>query len=135
MTGLPGQVLEDADRSNVGEAAAYRAAGRFAQILHTGGIDLSEETKIQNYGKAPVERIIEIATPHLDSRTVRWAESIFDGGDPWHGLELVPAHVDFSPRNWLVEPGKRRSALGVIDCLPPGNPRGESMLTIEGWCF
>lgn len=33
--------------------------------------------------------------------------------DAWEGLEIVPLHCEFSPRNWLMFEGK--TLLGIID--------------------
>ena len=113
MTRLPGDILESVAVLPESEILAYRLAGRFASRLHSLKVDLSRESKVQDYSRPVLDRYLGLATGAVDDATLAWAESLFCAPGVWDGLALVPLHCDFSPRNWLV--GSGDFAIGIID--------------------
>ncbi len=113
LTELPGQIIEDSPPEPDDLRAAYRHAGRLARSLHDADIDLSNEPRNQLYAPDGVERHLAGSRTHLDSSTCDWAEAILTAPDAWDGLDIVPMHGDYSPRNWIIKGGD--PTLKVID--------------------
>ncbi|MDP6823033.1 MAG: aminoglycoside phosphotransferase family protein [Dehalococcoidia bacterium] len=113
LTELPGEIIEDSPPGAGELRAAYSHAGRLARSLHDADIDLSDEPREQVYTPDAVERHFAGSRTHLDPSTCDWAEAILTAPDAWDGLEIVPMHGDYSPRNWIIQGGD--PTLKVID--------------------
>ncbi|MBT3941401.1 MAG: aminoglycoside phosphotransferase family protein [Chloroflexi bacterium] len=116
LTELPGQILEDREGAptDISELrTAYKHAGRLARLLHDADIDLSREIRVQTYTLEEITRFMEPSRPYLDAATCDWAEEILTADGAWAGLDIVPMHGDYSPRNWIIERGD--PTLNVID--------------------
>ena len=113
ITGLPGLILEENSVESSARTKIFELAGAFAKSLHSSRIDLSSEPTFQTYTGEQLDRILLVAEPHIDSATLQWVDSLVRRSDAWEGLELVPTHCDFSPRNWLC--CDEDAPLGIID--------------------
>ena len=113
ITALPGLILEETPVESSARTQLFELAGKFANSLHSSGIDLSSELKLQIYTGEELDGYLLAAEPHIDGATLRWVDSIVRRSDAWEGLAIVPVHCDFSPRNWLTFEGT--APLGVID--------------------
>lgn len=105
ITELPGQIIDDSTPERDELSAAYRHAGRLARSLHDSDVDLSNEPRNQLYGPNGIERYLEMSREHLDAGTCEWVKEVLTRPDVWEGLKVVPMHGDYSPRNWIIEPG------------------------------
>lgn len=112
MTGLPGLVLGETPVGSTTRTKLFELAGRFACLLHSSRIDLSTLTP-QTYAGDQPDRYLLLAEPYIGRATLKWVDSVVRRSDAWKGLEIVPIHCDYSPRNWIVCEGQ--ALLGIID--------------------
>jgi aminoglycoside phosphotransferase (APT) family kinase protein len=113
LTELPGEIIEDSSPGDDELLSAYKNAGRLARSLHDADIDLSDEPREQLYAPDGIERYFEMSRGHLDASTSDWVEAILTRADVWAGQKVVPMHGDYSPRNWIFQPGD--PTFNVID--------------------
>lgn len=113
VTGLPGLVLDEASVEPSTRTKVHELAGKFANLLHSSRIDPSSGSTLQTYTGETLDRYLAAAESHIDAETIMWVDSVVRRSDAWEGLEIVPVHCDFSPRNWLMLEGK--TLLGIID--------------------
>ena len=129
ITALPGLILEEAPVESSTRTRLFELAGKFANSLHSSGIDLSSTPTSQTYTGEELDRYLLAAEPHIDSATMRWVDSIVRSSDAWEGLAIVPVHCDFSPRNWLTLEGTAPEGTA-----PEGTaPEGTAPLGVIDW--
>jgi len=114
LSALPGETLDHAQVTPGEREEAFRLAGRFASLLHVLDADPRETGRAQVYDAATREAYLRSAAPHLHDATKEWIRKSC-AGEPFAGLAVVPAHVDYSPRNWLIDRSGGGLRLGVID--------------------
>lgn len=119
-SGLPGEILEDAQLSEVQRRDAYFQAGMFLRDLHrlplTGrGNDSTPLAKAYwERAQSWLARAEGIVEPGIcdwvSDRVADVAEAL---GAPT--IRSVPCHLDYTGRNWLVSTTGERGKLSVID--------------------
>ncbi len=115
LTEAPGEILEETDASTEDQIAMYCAAGRVASQIHQLDVDPHEAGPERLYDSLIWERYLAAAVPYLDAGTLRWIERTVADDDLFHGLDIVPTHADFSPRNWLIARDGPAVSFGLID--------------------
>lgn len=112
----PGEIVEDATLTEVERDAVYQMAGAFASALHQLPCEGSGPST--TYGTEMVERF----SPWLDDPAVSfpaeirsWAIEAMHAGGVLDRVELVPTHMDYSPRNWLIHRDDGALWLHIID--------------------
>ncbi len=113
MTALPGNVFDESTYDRSSTANVYQLAGRFAAVVHKSGVNPTLSGKPRAYEKATILKLPESAKPHLLTEATEWIEAVLLKTNLWRGLQIVPVHADYSPRNWIV--GHPPTTLGVID--------------------
>ena len=112
----PGEIVEDGDFTDDELHAAYQMAGAFAAALHALPCD--------GCGPAPgfgaeqlakTELWLNDPRPMFSDEERRWARETVHAGGAFANVELVPAHMDYSPRNWLLHRDDGALWLHVID--------------------
>ena len=112
----PGEIVEEAELTSEELRAAYQMAGAFAAALHAlpcdgcGPADGYVEQLL-----ASIERWLGDPEVGFTEDEQRWAREAVRAGGAWDGVELVPAHMDYSPRNWLIHRDDGALWLSVID--------------------
>lgn len=112
----PGEIVEDADLTDHERQAAYQMAGAFAAALHAlpcEGCGPAEDYAATQL--ASVERWLNDPAAGFTSDEQRWARATIEAGGAFKGVQLVPAHMDYSPRNWLLHREDGALWLHVID--------------------
>ncbi len=112
----PGEIVEDADLTDHERQAAYQMAGAFAAALHAlpcEGCGPAEGYVDQQL--ANVERWLGDPAADFTAEEQRWTRDTVRAGGAFEGVQLVPAHMDYSPRNWLLHRDDGVLWLHVID--------------------
>lgn len=112
----PGEIVEEAELTSAELQAAYQMAGAFAAALHA--------LPCEGCGPAPgyeaellasVERWLPDPDAGFTEDEQRWARETVHADGAFDDVELVPAHMDYSPRNWLLHRRDGALWLYVID--------------------
>ncbi|MDA1278912.1 MAG: aminoglycoside phosphotransferase family protein [Chloroflexi bacterium] len=93
----------------------FELAGRFARLLHDSPIAIAESVEPVEDVLSAAGRYIPAAVGHLDSRTIDWAKEVIGDGQAFANARVVPAHMDYSPRNWFADRQGRGIRFGLID--------------------
>lgn len=115
ITELPGEILQETDASLDDRIEMHRIAGWLAAQIHNLDIDSGNTGPVRLYGPELFATYIEMASPYVDTETLKWVEHITSRNDLFDGLVVVPTHSDYSPRNWLFARTGDRVTLGLID--------------------
>lgn len=116
LEAAPGEIVEEANLTPEELRAAYQMAGAFAAALHALPCDGCG--RAPGYGEELLEKV-ERWLPDPDAGFTddeqSWAREVVAAGGAWDGVQLVPAHMDYSPRNWLLHRSDGALWLHVID--------------------
>ena len=116
LEAAPGEIVEDAALTLEERHAAYQMAGAFAAALHAlpcEGCGPSERYAEELLATA--ERWLRDPAAGFTDDERRWARQELRAGGAFEAVELVPAHMDYSPRNWLLHRDDGALWLHVID--------------------
>ncbi len=112
----PGEIVEEAELTSEELQGAYQMAGAFAASLHALPCDGCGESA--TYGEellAKIEPWLVDPGVGFTEAERRWAREVVRAGDAFDAVPLVPAHMDYSPRNWLIQRDDGALWLSVID--------------------
>ena len=112
----PGEIVEEADLTREERLAAYQLAGAFAAALHALPCDGCGPAA--GYGATlleSVERWLGDPQAAFSVEVQEWVRDEVRAGGAFEGVSLVPAHMDYSPRNWLLHRDGGVLWLHVID--------------------
>ena len=112
----PGEIVEDADLTSEERHAAYQLAGAFAAALHALPCEGFGATA--DYGPqllASAERWLALPGAGFTEELRRWSRDLLRADGAFARVDLVPAHMDYSPRNWLLHRQDRALWLNVVD--------------------
>lgn len=116
LEAAPGEIVEDAALTVEDRHAAYQMAGAFAAALHA--LPCEGCGPAEGYAEgllATAERwLIDPEAGFTDDER-RWARRELRAGGAFEAVKLVPAHMDYSPRNWLLHRDDGVLWLHVID--------------------
>ncbi len=115
LTEVPGDVLSESEPTPEDRLTMHWTAGRLAATIHRLDVDAEDAGPARTYDRSTWDQYLTAAAPHLDRELLQWIERTASGDDLFRGLQLVPTHSDFSPRNWLIDRSSDRLTLGVID--------------------
>ena len=116
LEAAPGEIVEDGEFTEDELRAAYQMAGAFAAALHA--------LPCEGCGPAPgyEDELLEKIEGWFDDPEAafsdderRWAREAVRAGGAFAEVSLVPAHMDYSPRNWLLHRDDGVLWLHVID--------------------
>ena len=113
---VPGEIVAEAGLTGSQQEDVFRMAGACAASLH--GIQAPQPAETVDLERAltdELDRLLEQCGNAITSGLRQWARSVVADGSPFAGAKTVPAHHDFSPRNWLAERTANGLRLGVID--------------------
>jgi hypothetical protein len=115
---VPGEIVEEAELSSEELHAAYQMAGAFAAALHAlpcdgCGPSPGYEQKLLDQ----IEDWFELyeGVPGLGDELRRFVLDAVSDGGAFRAAVLVPTHMDYSPRNWLLHREDGALWLRVID--------------------
>ena len=115
LTNVEGGLLDETGVSPEECAEMFFLAGKFARKLHDVepvSHDLGDSVE---YFAAYGERYLAHADGVLDAETMRWARDVWDGGSAFNDIRFVRVHMDYSPRNWIIDRQEEGIRFGVID--------------------
>ena len=116
LEAAPGEIVEDAQLTDDERHAAYQMAGAFAAALHTLPCDgCGVDARYEEAALASVERWLPDPAAGFNEDVQQWARDAVRANGAWRDVELVPAHMDYSPRNWLLHRDDGALWLHVID--------------------
>jgi thiamine kinase-like enzyme len=112
---VPGGLLDSTATHGNECSSMFEMAGRFARLLHD--TEITPEKPIDPVDKllCDANRYLLLATDHLDSRTIEWVGDVLGTGEAFADVQAVPAHMDYSPRNWFIDRQEGGIRFGVID--------------------
>ena len=103
LEAAPGEIVEDAQLTDDERHAAYQMVGAFAAALHTLPCDgCGVDARYEEAALASVERWLPDPAAGFNEDVQQWARDAVRANGAWRDVELVPAHMDYSPRNWLL---------------------------------
>jgi phosphotransferase family enzyme len=114
----PGEIVEEAELSSEELQAAYQMAGAFAAALHAlpcNGCGAAPGYEQELVGK--IEGWFELyeGVAGLDAELKRFVLDAVVADGVFREAVLVPTHMDYSPRNWLIHRDDGALWLHVID--------------------
>jgi len=112
----PGEIVEGADLTAHERQAAYQMAGAFVAALHELPCDgCGPAPSYEDDLLASVERWLPDPEAAFTEDEQRWAREAVKAGGAFEDVQFVPAHMDYSPRNWLLHRDDGALWLHVID--------------------
>lgn len=133
----PGEIVEEADLTANERAAAYQMAGAFAAALHALPCDgCGPVADYEAQMRAAAARWLDLPDVGFSDEIRRWADEELHAGGAFEHVEFVPAHMDYSPRNWLIHRDDGALWLHVIDwerARPAPWPEDVQRMAEEHW--
>ena len=93
----------------------FALAGKFARKLHDIELESHGLGNSVDYFRDWGERYLAGADGVVDVKTMEWARAAFDNGSAFTNVRFVRAHMDYSPRNWLIDRHEEGIRFGIID--------------------
>lgn len=115
LTNVEGGLLDETGVSPEECTQMFSLAGNFARKLHDIELESHDLGDSVDYFAAWGERYLANADGVLDARTMDWARTVWDRGSAFTGVRFVRVHMDYSPRNWLIDRQEEGIRFGVID--------------------
>ena len=115
LTNVEGGILDETGVSPEECGEMFYLAGKFAAKLHGLELESHDLGDSVDYFAAWGERYLSGADGVLDAKTMQWARAEFDNGSAFTDVRFVRAHMDYSPRNWLIDRREEGIRFGVID--------------------
>ena len=115
MSEVEGELLDSTPVSSDECTRMFAMAGRFIRKLHDAALPDPEGLDISEHLRDRMEHYLGVSESSVDDQTAAWARELIDEACSVKGGQRVPCHMDFSPRNWLVQRGEEDTGLGVID--------------------
>ncbi len=115
ITNVEGGLLDETGVSPEECKEMFFLAGKFARKLHDielGSHDLGDSV---DYFAKWGERYLSEADGVVDAKTMEWVRAVFDNGSAFTDVRFVRAHMDYSPRNWLIDRHEEGIRFGIID--------------------
>lgn len=112
LTAVPGEMVEGAAHPRDTETALFRQAGAFARALHRQPVHRPDPVPLVTAYAQRMQTWLERGRAHVDGGVIQALDSRFDPATV-SDHERVPAHRDYTPRNWLWAPKTGR--LSVVD--------------------
>ncbi|MDA0350878.1 MAG: phosphotransferase [Chloroflexi bacterium] len=112
----PGEIVEDAALTTEERHAAYQLAGAFAAALHA--LPCEGCGPAEDYGanlRSTIRPWLADPAAAFTAEEQRWATDTIRADGALDAVRLVPAHMDYSPRNWLIHRADGALWLYVID--------------------
>ena len=81
MTALPGSILEESRADPSTREKSFELAGRFANSLHSSGIELPSMPASQRFTDEQLDLYLLEVEPHVDGPTLRWIDTIIRRSD------------------------------------------------------
>ena len=115
MTEVEGEVLDAAPVSADEYTAMFRLAGQFIRQLHGLDVAAPDDIEAVAYLRDRLEYYLGEGETAIDASTADWARELIEQACAVEGARRVPCHMDFSPRNWLIQRRDDGIRFGVID--------------------
>ena len=81
MTALPGSILEESRADPSTREKSFELAGRFANSLNSGGMELPSMPASQRFTDEQLDLYLLEVEPHVDGPTLRWIDTIIRRSD------------------------------------------------------
>jgi thiamine kinase-like enzyme len=115
MAEVEGEVLNSTSVSAEEGTTMFRLAGQFIRKLHNLDISAPDNLGAAEYLRNRLEYYLGEGEASIDTGTVDWARGLIEQACAAEDAKRVPCHMDFSPRNWLIQRSKDGIRFGVID--------------------
>ena len=115
MTEVSGELLDSTPVSSDECTRMFQLAGKFIRKLHDADIRDPDGIDAGEYLRDRLQYYLGAGEKSVDEKTAAWAGELIDEACSFSGLRRVPCHMDFSPRNWLIQRGEEGTGFGVID--------------------
>jgi hypothetical protein len=115
MSEVEGELLDSTPVSSDECTRMFKMAGRFIRKLHDADLPDLEGIDAGEYLRDRMEYYLGEGENAVDGETVAWAHDLIDEASSITGVQRVPCHMDFSPRNWLIQRFEEGTGFGVID--------------------
>jgi hypothetical protein len=115
ITEVEGELLDSTPVSSHECTQMFTMAGRFIRRLHDADLPDPDGLDATEYLRDRMEYYLGVAESSVDAKTAEWARELIDQACSIIGVRRVPCHMDFSPKNWLIQRGEEGTGFGVID--------------------
>ncbi|GEM_PF-1167830 len=115
MTEVEGELLDETPVSSDECTLMFKMAGRFIRKLHDVGIPDPDGIDPAEYLRDRLDYYLSAGEEAIDEQTATWVRELIHEASSLPGLQRVPCHMDFSPRNWLIQRNEEGTGFGVID--------------------
>jgi aminoglycoside phosphotransferase (APT) family kinase protein len=115
MSEVDGELLDSTPVSSDECTLMFKMAGRFIRKLHDANLPDPEGIDAGEYLRDRMEYYLGAGEKSIDKRTAAWARELIDEAISITRGSRVPCHMDYSPRNWLIQRNEEGTGFGVID--------------------
>lgn len=115
MSDVNGQILEGASASPAELSEMFRLAGRFSALLHNLEVNAPDGLSTKEYLSDRLSYYLNEGKDAVASSIVETAEAMIAEACSHVDSRRVACHMDYSPRNWLLQRSAQGIRLGVID--------------------
>lgn len=115
LTNVEGGLLDETGVSPGECTEMFFLAGKFARKLHDVELESYGLGNSADYFAAWGERYLSGADGVVDAKTMEWVRAVYDNGSAFTDVRFVPVHMDYSPRNWLIDRHEEGIRFGIID--------------------
>lgn len=125
MTEVEGAIFESTQTSMDEALTMYTLAGRFSRALHRlnvatpnlagSGLSGPDDTPAPTYLRHQLEHYLGKGMASIDADTAHWTRELIAQACCANNGERVPCHMDYSPRNWIIQRQNTGIKFGVID--------------------
>ncbi len=115
LTNVEGGLLDETGVSPAESSEMFILAGRFARMLHDVDLPSHDRGDSVEYYAAWGECSLAEADDIVGVETIKWVREVYDNGSEFTDVRFVCTHMDYSPRNWLIDRREEGIRFGIID--------------------
>ncbi len=115
MTEVEGDLLDTASVAPEEIETMHRLAGRFVRKLHDAEVSAPDGLDGLEYLRDRLDYYLGFADGSIDAQTLSWTRDLIKRACSSGSAKRVPCHMDFSPRNWLIQQNNGEIGFGIID--------------------
>jgi len=115
MSEVEGAILESASVSVEEIETMFSLAGKFSRMLHDLDYSTTDGNDAQTYSPDRLFAYLNEARQSVDEDILNWAQKRVEKYFSETSIRRVPCHMDYSPRNWIIQRSHEGIRFGVID--------------------